>query len=133
MKAKVKINDSGLKAKLKTLASDVQSQAFKAALLTGALVVENDAKTRVPYVTGTLRRSIHSGTPYTEGQAGLVVDIGTDIEYAARIEYGFSKKDKAGRSYHQSAQPYLRPALNSNQEKIVNEIEAALKDIFNGY
>lgn len=48
--------------------------------------------------------------------------VGTNVVYARRLEYGFMKKDKLGRSYHQAPRPYLRPALEKNKAKLAQII-----------
>lgn len=87
-------------------------------LLAGGLLVQNDAKPRAPYLTGTLRRSIHLQP--TDDM--LTVKVGTDVPYAARIEYGFTGRDSLGRRYNQPAQPYLRPAIEENRERVREEV-----------
>ena len=57
----------------------------------------------------------------------VVIDIGTDVDYARRVEYGFVGPDSLGRVYNQRAQPYLRPALDENEDAIVKEIGTVLK------
>lgn len=65
-----------------------------------AIKVEAAAKRICPVDTGRLRASI---THRLEHDAeGLLAIIGTDVEYAAYVEFGTS---------HMRAQPYLRPAL----------------------
>ena len=93
-------------------------------LRAAALVAQNDAKRRAPYLTGTLRRSIHM-----EDSGTNAVAVGTDVPYARRIEYGFAGTDKRGRTYHQAAQPYLRPALDENKREIRQEFANALRDV----
>jgi len=80
------------------------------ALKAGALLIQNDAKKRAPYLTGTLRRSIH-----TEQTGKTSVKVGTDVEYAIFQEYGTSKM---------AARPYLRPAFDENRQKVVDKINA---------
>jgi HK97 gp10 family phage protein len=48
--------------------------------------------------------------------------IGTNVKYARRIEYGFVGKDKLGRNYNQAAQPYLRPAVEQQKDRIARII-----------
>ena len=55
------------------------------------------------------------------------VAIGTNLDYARRIEFGFSGMDALGRNYSQAAQPYLRPAMDSELEKVKDEVGKALK------
>lgn len=64
-----------------------------------AMMVEREAKTRVPVDTGRLRSSIAS-----EERTPLLFEVGTNVEYAAPVEFGTSKM---------AAQPYLEPAIES--------------------
>lgn len=70
------------------------------------------ARRYVPVHTGKLRDSI-SGTVRVEGR-GLVLLVGSPVEYAYYVEHGTSS---------QSAQPYLRPAL----EEVGPKFDGALK------
>jgi HK97 gp10 family phage protein len=93
----------------------------------GALVIENEAKTLCPVLTGTLRRSIHHLT--TEKDAVHArVQVGPNTPYAGFVEFGTSRM---------SAQPYMRPAFDIKQDearqvmltdarqKIIEAIQAA--------
>ena len=79
-------------------------------LTAAAILVEADGKLRVPVDTGRLRQSI------THRVEDSTATVGTGVEYAASVEYG----------YGQRAQPYLRPALDQNREKIRRLISAAI-------
>jgi HK97 gp10 family phage protein len=114
-----------LARKLTALGEAVAGDVLAAALRSGGLLVEADAKRRAPYRTGTLRRSIHTEVDAGGGQAEATV--GTDVPYGARIEFGFEGKDALGRQYHQPARPYLRPALDENMDAAAREIGAALR------
>ena len=123
---------------LPNLSSMLTGDEIDAALFTGGLVVEADAKRSAPYVTGNLRRSIH-----TVGQSRLhaedgdtlpapghgEVHVGTNAEYARRIELGFVGADSRGRVYNQAGQPYLLPALEQNKDEIERTIAASLNDL----
>lgn len=103
----------------------VQDSLSKATLL-----VEKEAKQNAPKDTGALRRSI---TSKVEGLEGTVF---TPLEYAPYIEYGtglfaeagngrkkvpWNYKDDEGNWHSTSGmkpQPFMRPALNNNREKI---------------
>lgn len=94
--------------------------------------------------TGNLARSLHVGGHARLSEVGrssggdiggaverrdfASVDVGTDVPYAARIEYGFAGRDSLGRFYHQAAQPYLRPAVDENADKVFAEIRDVLAD-----
>jgi HK97 gp10 family phage protein len=108
MPARVSVSGSQeIMRKLARMGAEVQGQALQRALAAGALVVQNDAKVRAPFRTGTLRRSIHiggfedlapdyqatpgraGGVPGPEGTgAQVAVYVGTDLEYAAQREFG---------------------------------------------
>lgn len=57
--------------------------------------------------------------------------VGTNLEYARRIEHGFVGKDSLGRSYNQAPKPYLHPAffalegdLPATLRRVVDEKQA---------
>lgn len=83
------------------------------ALKAGALIIQNEAKQRAPYKTGTLRRSIH-----TEMRSKAQAVVGTDVEYAVYQEFGTSKM---------KAHPYLRPALDEKQQEVLDKINNIIK------
>ena len=140
----VRIDGSeSLMRKLSALAEAAQGQMLERAMVAGALIVQNAAKQQSPFLTGTLRRSIHIGgheelNPDGEGGnvpepeidgASVAVYIGTDVEYARRIEYGFNGTDSLGRQYSQAARPYLRPAADENQAAVRTEVGEALREL----
>jgi len=132
--------DKQLIAKLERLSSELRGKTLERALVAGALIIQNDAKRKAPYLTGNLRRSIHiGGHDDLNPDAGNIVDrsgnrvpnpvvsattvavyVGTDVNYAAAVEFG---------SKTQRAQPYLRPAVDENQAAVGKEIGGALKDL----
>ena len=69
-----------------------------------ALRVERKAKQLCPVDTGRLRASLHTWRINL-----LTAAVGTDVEYASFVEYGTKKM---------APQPYLRPALLSQQNAI---------------
>jgi len=73
--------------------------------------------------TGTLKARITHTKPKMTPQ-GLVGKVGTNLEYARRVELGFVGMDKLGRRYNQAPRPYLRPALHKN-EKIIKQMFGA--------
>jgi HK97 gp10 family phage protein len=76
--------------------------------------------------TGNLMRSItvirKKGTP-----GRVEMQVGSAMDYALRLEYGFNDVDKKGRRYHQRPRPYLRPALDEHQDEIQEEFEKAVR------
>lgn len=136
-----------LALKLRALGTAVSGRTIERAVVAGALIVQNEAKRRAAYRTGTLRRSIHIGghtdlaSDYRQppdeselerprvGAHDVEVYVGTNLEYARRIEYGFNGADSLGRVYNQAAQPYLRPAIDENGNAVREEIAAALIEL----
>ena len=136
------------KRNLDKLDKGTRGKLLENACLAGALLVSNKAKENVRFITGTLKRSIHVGnhtaesapdfTPNDVGGnygdvAGKKVSghsatllVGTNLAYAARIEYGFVGADSLGRVYNQAAQPYLRPAAASEEKAVKKEIGDAV-------
>ena len=139
--ASVKLK-SGTRYPAEVLAAALTQERLETAVISGALKIVNPAKKNAPVVTGTLRRSLHIGghTDLTGGlpegakdlgqgeMSGLNVQvkIGTDLSYAARIEYGFTGTDSLGRHYTQPPEPYLRPAWDEHKDEAITEVGAAL-------
>lgn len=94
-------------------------------IIAAGQVIASDAKGNAPVDTGTLRRSIT-----VEAVAPGDVRVGSDVPYAARIEFGFNATDSRGRQYHQAAQPYLRPAFDANQDQVMRMIADGVRDLF---
>lgn len=105
-------------------------------------LVEREAKKKAPKDTGALRRSI---TSKVEADSNTVEGtIFTPLEYAPYVEYGTGlfaengngrktgwgyKNEKTGETIWtrgQNHQPYMRPALNENREKIIELIKEGL-------
>lgn len=134
--------DKELLRQFQRLERVAQGQVLKRALVSGALLIVNQAKVNAPYLTGNLRRSLHVG-----GEGGLgglegdttgtdiggqeigsdyaEVSVGTNVAYAARREFGFAGTDSLGRTYNDPATPYLRPAIESEKGAAQREIADA--------
>jgi len=84
-------------------------------ITSGAFDIDRDAKKGAPVITTRLRSSIH---PEFQ-RNGLGALVGTDVEYAAFVEFGTSK---------QEAQPYLRPAFEKHNPRIVKDIIKILRE-----
>lgn len=89
-----------------------------------ALDCMNKAKQAAPFLTGTLRRSIHAEP---DDGSGLTWTVGTDVEYARRIEFGFVGQDRLGRNYNQAAQPYLTPAAEAVRPVFMRRMREAVE------
>lgn len=150
MPVQVRIEGSeSLNRKFAALSEAARGRTLERAVTAGALIIQNAAKENAPYLTGNLRRSIHIGghgdlapdrgdisavtgakVPDPEvAQTSAAVYVGTDVEYARRVEYGFDGQDRLGRTYNQPAQPYLRPAIDDNGREVAREIGDAFRDL----
>lgn len=105
MKVSVKIKRSG--KGFQSVADAIRPRA-SALVRDTTFAIEADAKARAPVLTGTLRRSIHG-----EMEGDLRGIVGTDLDYAATVEYG---------SRFQNAQPYLTPALDAARPRFQREL-----------
>lgn len=112
----------------------------KEGLVNACMLVEREARQTAPKVDGALRRSI---TSKVEGLTGMVY---TPLFYAPYVEYGtgiFSDHPMGGRkdvpwiyfdekkqeyvaTNGQKPQPYMRPALDNNRDKIIELIREGL-------
>lgn len=124
----VKSGDKELAAAFKALDAAARGPALMTAAKAGILPIQNDAIANAPYVTGTLSRSIHTEEIDQTSHSAMVA-TGTDVEYAARVEFGYNDTDTLGRSYHQSAKPYMRPAYDNKRAEAISEVAATLRDI----
>lgn len=132
------IKIQGIDGLLDRLDGLVNEENIEAALGKACAVVEAAAKKKAPKGEGDLRRSISSKVDGTEGI------VFSPLEYAPYVEYGtglFAEeggrqdvpwiyKDDEGH-YHTTSgmkpQPYMRPALNENRQKILRIIGEGLK------
>ena len=67
--------------------ADQTSRQMEAVVRSGALLVQNSAKTKAPFKTGTYRRSIHMETA-TRLPTEVVVHVGTNDPRGPWLEYG---------------------------------------------
>ena len=127
----------GLNEVLEAIDNISDVSGIDAALGQACALVERSAKQKAPKDTGELRRSI---TSKVEDGIGIVY---TPLEYAPYVEYGtglfaedggrkdvpWNYQDDQG-NWHstsgQKPQPFLRPALNENRQRIVELIGEAL-------
>ena len=71
---------------------------------------------RTPVLTGRLRASIQPTKPLSDWQPGEPIVIGTGLDYARRIEYGFTGTDSLGRHYVQKgAGMFTQAAANFDE------------------
>ena len=125
-----------LQVNVRKLTKEIR-EVLPTALKAGALLIQNDAHKKAPYKSGTLKRSIH-----TNQVSDTEVRVGTDVVYAAIQEYGgvinaknapwltFKTDDGAWhrvKSVTIKPKPYLRPAFDENQGKVLDKIAAVIK------
>lgn len=133
-----KVDLKGLDEVTDRLDEIVSQQKIQQALGKACALVERSAKEKAPKDNGDLRRSI---TSKVEGLQGIVF---TPLEYAPYVEYGTGLfAEEAGRkdvpwhyqddegNWHstngQKPQPFMRPALNENREKIKEILQEGIK------
>ena len=135
------IEFSGLQGVLDALNGIADIESFKKGLEKSCLLVETEAVKKAPKGDGTLRQSI---TSKVDGLTGIVF---TPLEYAPYVEYGtgiHAKGTGGGRQdvpwvyqdektgeWHstsgQHPQPYMRPALDENKDKVIEILKGAFK------
>lgn len=130
------IKFEGIEEVLDSIDSLADLEGLQSALGEACAVVEASAKQKAPKDTGALARSITSKIEDTEGI------IFTPLEYAPYVEYGTGLfAEEGGRStpwiykddkgeWHktsgQKPQPFMRPALQENREKIINILKEGI-------
>lgn len=130
------IKFEGIEEVLNSIDSLADLEGLQSALGKACAVVEASAKQKAPKDTGALARSITSKIEDTEGI------IFTPLEYAPYVEYGTGLfAEEGGRStpwvykddkgeWHktsgQKPQPFMRPALHENREKIINILKEGI-------
>lgn len=132
------IEVQGIDSVIERLEGIVDDKELFIALGKACALVERSAKKKAPKGTGELRRSI---TSKVEGDTGIVY---TPLEYAPYVEFGtglfaenggrqdvpWNYKDDEGNWHSTSGmepQPYMRPALNENREKIIRIIKEGIQ------
>jgi HK97 gp10 family phage protein len=116
-----------LNHKLNALRGIAQGNPIQEAVKAGCLIIQLPAIRKAPYRSGTLRRSI---TIEVQTKDNIVIGkIGTNVEYAPRLEFGFAGTDKLGRTYNQAAKPFLRPAFDNYKQAALNEISDILSGL----
>lgn len=67
---------------------------------------------------GRLRQSITIGPLVRTGPYRFSLAVGSNVEYAARLEFGFVGTDALGRNVSQAARPWARPSLQAAFKKL---------------
>lgn len=118
---------------IESLEDLIDMQKLEQTMGKACAIVERSAKQKAPKDTGALRRSITSKIEVVDDS--IVGIVFTPLEYAPYVEYGIGLfAEEGGRidvpwnyqddkgEWHstsgQKPQPYMRPALEENREKI---------------
>lgn len=109
---KVRIVTDGLAEVTATLAALPNAFRVQAAITIGeaAEIIEQEAKARVPVLTGTLQASIGANIR----EDGLSAAVGSGARYAPVVEFG---------SKTQPAQPWLYPAFRVGARHVRNRMK----------
>lgn len=123
-----------------------QGRTVSTAVQAGALLIENGAKAKAAYLTGTLRRDIHTEME-KETPTEATALVGTNLEYAPHVEFGTKAHDilpknkralywpgarhpvKKVRHPGTSPQPFLRPAYDEKKDEAIREMGEAFMDL----
>ena len=118
---------------IESLKDLIDMQKLEQTMGKACAIVERSAKQKAPKDTGALRRSITSKIEVVDDS--IVGIVFTPLEYAPYVEYGtglfaeeggridvpWNYQDDKGEWHStsgQKPQPYMRPALEENREKI---------------
>lgn len=135
------ININGVNDLLETLDDLADTSAMEVAMGKACALVERAAKQKAPKGTGELRRSITSkvekngndieGVVYTPLEYAPYVEFGTGLfaEEGGRKDVPWNYQDDEGEWHSTSGmhpQPFMRPALQENREKIVRILKEGI-------
>ncbi len=94
-----------------------------------AIPIESQAKRTAPFVSGQLKRDIHTEAKKTSTGAVALIGNSGAVPYARRQEFGFSGADSLGRVFNDPGRPYLRPALRSQRKQAASAARKAIKSL----
>lgn len=143
----MKVRVEGLRElsdRLEKLDKKVAGQVVRKAAITGARLIRDEAKNRVPVDTGVLKQNIVIKRFRTRGKGNVRYGIGLVSSKAVYSNTKTNrKKGRVGKSYYQDkafyghmvefgtrkmkARPFLRPAFESQKEKAVDVVKNTLK------
>jgi HK97 gp10 family phage protein len=119
------IGEKVLLAQLAKLENAVQKDSLEEAANAGAKIVVEAAKENISEDTGRAKENIHQET-YSKTQTKAEVDVAPESKgafYTRFLEFGTSKM---------SARPFMRPAIDNNQDIVVEKIKTTLADKIEG-
>jgi HK97 gp10 family phage protein len=120
-----------LQALLMGLDEDVRGDVVQDGLVRGAEIVAADAAARAPRITGALAASIHAQKRDVEPGESVAAGV-VGAWYWRFPEFGVVPHElgrKRGNAFHpgQPAHPFIRPALDENEERVVTEVADAIR------
>lgn len=104
---------SALNAALLELSTDVAGRLGENSVRAGARVIAAEARQRVPVETGELKKSIRMFSERNRKAGERTAYAGTRLFYGRFVEFG---------TVHQSAKPFLRPALDEGGQRAVDKM-----------
>ena len=133
----VSVDGSEVIIQLDNISSNILPDAIRKALEQSCLIVEGDAKVRCPVDSGQLRQSINHKVEDRTGQ------VSTNVEYAPYVEIGTGiySSEGGGRQtpwvyqdakgeWHRTSgskpQPFMKPALEQNTSKIIDQFKGLI-------
>ena len=131
----------GIDEVLESIEDIGDTERFSGILEKACALVEGEAKKAAPKDTGALRRSITSkventgteiqGVVFTPLEYGPYIEYGTGLfaEEGGRTDVPWNYQDDKGEWHSTSGmrpQPFMRPALDENREKIIQMIKEGL-------
>lgn len=131
------IEFEGLDDILKSLDEAIDEEKLDMALGKACALIEREAKKKAPKDTGELRRSITSkvengeGIVFTPLEYAPYVEFGTGLfaEGGGRMDVPWNYQDDKGEWHStsgQKPQPFMRPALEENREKILRILKEGI-------
>ena len=132
----------GFKAVIKTfnvLDDNLQRKVLRQALRSGAKIIQKAAKAKSPVgITGNNKKFIKiKSLKRSRVTVGVAVVTGTREQLGIpRDEFGYYPMVLEYGSKHVKKQPFMKPALEQNREKVIKEIakkiEAGIEKILRG-
>lgn len=120
-------------AKLRALKNVAVGETLQDALVASALPIQNEAKQKAPYRSGTLSRGITIERIAAKKTYAKVAISTSKVPYARIQEFGgvIVQTTKKGnkRMIRIVAQPYLRPAFDTKKDEARSEFIEALRDL----
>ena len=87
-------------------------RSVQKAVATSAVLMARNIAAQPPVKTGRLKGSI------TQRVADKEAQVSTNVEYAARVNYGFKRRDILGRQYDQAPNPFFERGARASQRPI---------------